>query len=100
VKVAGQPLPRRMVVLAAIALAVAGLGVGGNGMMRVWQMQREIESLEADIARLRAQTQTLGQTVERLRNDPAYIEKLAREDLGYVRPGESVLKFPSQSPPR
>ena len=26
--------------------------------------------------------------------DPAYIEKLAREDLGYVREGETVLKFP------
>jgi cell division protein FtsB len=32
--------------------------------------------------------------VDRLRTDPAYIEKLAREELGYVRPGETVLKFP------
>ena len=32
--------------------------------------------------------------MERLRNDPAYIEKLAREEFGYVRPGETVLKFP------
>ena len=97
---AGRPLPRRVVVLALAVLAVGGLAVGGNGMMRVWQMQREIAAFEADITRLRIQTQTLAQTVERLRNDPLYIEKLAREDLGYVRPGESVLKFPSQSPPR
>jgi cell division protein FtsB len=33
--------------------------------------------------------------VERLRNDPAYVEKLAREELGYVRPDETVLKFPT-----
>ena len=34
-----------------------------------------------------------------LRNDPAYVEKLAREELGMVREGETVLKFPSQPPP-
>ena len=33
--------------------------------------------------------------MERLRHDPAFIEKLAREEFGYVRPGETVLKFPS-----
>jgi cell division protein FtsB len=36
------------------------------------------------------------QTVDRLRNDPHYIEKIAREDLGLVRQGDTVLKFPSQ----
>jgi cell division protein FtsB len=43
---------------------------------------------------LRARTEALTRTVDRLRTDPAYIEKLAREDLGYVREGETVLKFP------
>ena len=37
-------------------------------------------------------------TIDKLRNDPAYIEKLAREDLGYVREGETVLKFPANKP--
>ena len=34
--------------------------------------------------------------IDKLRNDPAYIEKLAREELGYVREGETVLKFPAK----
>ena len=83
--------------LVAVALVVGGIAVGANGTMRVWQMQQELASLEQEVLRLRAQTQTLTQTVERLRNDPLYVEKLAREDLGYVREGETVLKFPSQS---
>ncbi len=99
-KVASRPLPQRVVMLVLGALAIAALAVAGNGLMRIVQMQREIASLEADIVRLHTQTQTLAQTVERLRNDPLYIEKLAREDLGYVRQDETVLKFPSQSPPR
>jgi cell division protein FtsB len=90
------PLPRRVVILIVAALAVIGLAVGGSGMLRVMAMQREIALLESDLARLRAQTQTLMQKVEKLQHDPHYIEKLAREDLGYVREGETVLKFPSQ----
>ncbi len=30
------------------------------------------------------------------RNDPAYLERIAREERGMVRPGETVLKFPSK----
>jgi cell division protein FtsB len=99
--VAGKPvarLERRVVVLIAGVLAVVGLAVGGSGVMRVMAMQRELALLESDLARLHAQTRALMDKVEKLRNDPHYIEKLAREDLGYVREGETVLKFPS--PPR
>ena len=39
---------------------------------------------------------TLEAIAERLRSDPAYLEKLAREEMGMVREGETVLKFPSQ----
>ncbi len=90
-------MTRRLVLLGMGVLALAGLAVGGNGVMRVWAMQREIQALERDIVRLRVQTETLARTVDRLRNDPLYIEQLAREDLGYVRDGETVLRFPSRS---
>jgi cell division protein FtsB len=94
--VANRHVDRRLVVGVLAVLAVIGLVIGADGMLRVWEMQRDLETLERDIAQLRAQTQKLSHTVDRLRNDPAYIEQLAREDLGYVREGETVLKFPSQ----
>ena len=83
-------------VLVLAVLVVVGIAVGVSGVLRIMAMQRELALIEADLGRLHARTQTLMVTVERLRNDPLYIEKLAREDLGYVREGETVLKFPSQ----
>jgi cell division protein FtsB len=80
-----------------LVVVAAGLAVyGGTGAVRVWQMQREIEAVERDLATLRARTAELARQVDRLRNDPLFIEKLAREELGLVREGETVLKFPSR----
>ena len=91
--------PRTVLVAGAVLLAGAALAVyGGAGVLKVRAMQAEIHQLERDLQTLRAQTQTLTATIDRLRNDPAYLEKLAREDLGYVREGETVLKFPAAKP--
>jgi cell division protein FtsB len=80
----------------AVVLLTLGLAVyGSNQVLRVTHMRREMETMERDIVTLRARAEELSRAVEQLRNDPAYIEKLAREELGYVRPDETVLKFPS-----
>ena len=81
--------------LAAVVLVVLALTVyGTRAILRVSEMRREMDAMERDLVTLRSRTEDLTRTVDRLRNDPAYIEKLAREDLGYVREGETVLKFP------
>ena len=86
--------------LGVIAFAVAALAIlayGAESLTRMWQMKHEVEGLEREIAGLRAETADLQATVARLRSDPDAIEKLARETLGFVKPGERVLKLPSSS---
>jgi len=81
---------------AGLLLLAAGLAVyGGHQLLRVRAMRGEIAAMERDIVTLRARTDELTRAVERLRNDPAYVEKIAREELGYVRPDETILKFPA-----
>jgi cell division protein FtsB len=89
---------RRLVLAAAAVTLVGGLAIGGGSLVRVWHMKRELETVERDLGALKTKTETLARTIEQLRNDPLYTEKLAREELGYVRAGDTVLKFPS--PPR
>jgi cell division protein FtsB len=78
--------------------AVALLAYGGSSVARVIQMKREVESLEREIATLREETGRLTKTIDRLRSDPEYIEQLARESLGLVKPGDKVLKLPPSTP--
>jgi cell division protein FtsB len=87
-------------VLAALGGLVLVTGVATyatNGYVRVRQMRLEIAAMERDIVALRAKATQLAQTIDRLRNDPDYLEKIAREEQGMARPGETILKFPSRS---
>jgi cell division protein FtsB len=81
--------------LAAVALCI--MAYGGQSLTRVLQIRREVEALERQIAGLRAETAELQATVAELRSDPDAIEKVAREVLGFVKPGDRVLKLPPSS---
>ena len=89
--------PRRLGIVAMIVLAVVLAVFGVKESVRAWQMRRNMRAVERELTTLRGQQADLAKTVERLRNDPLYIEKLAREEMGMVREGETVLKFPSQN---
>ena len=78
--------------LAVIALAI--LGFGGQSLGRLWNMKREVDGLEREIAALRVETDRVSSSVARLRSDPDSIERIAREELGLIKPGERVLKLP------
>ncbi len=91
--------PQRLGTFAMVALAVGLAVFGVRESVRAWQMRRDMHAVERDVQTLRAKQAELTRTVDRLRNDPLYIEKLAREEMGMVREGETVLKFPSQPAP-
>ena len=91
--------PKRLGTIAMVALAVGLAVFGVKESVRAWQMRRDMHAVEREVQTLRAKQEQLTRTVDRLRNDPLYIEKLAREEMGMVREGETVLKFPSQTSP-
>ena len=88
---------RLLAVGVGLALAAVLGTYGVSGALRFRAMQGEIAVAEREIAALRAQAEKLTVAIDRLRNDPAYIEKLGREEHGLVRQGETVLKFPPKS---
>ena len=91
--------PQRLGTIAMVVLAVGLAVFGVKESVRAWQMRRDMQTVERELGALRAKQEQLTRTVDRLRNDPLYIEKLAREEMGMVRAGETVLKIPSQCSP-
>jgi cell division protein FtsB len=60
--------------------------------------RRERRSLEAERSRLEHRVRVLQETLERLEEDPAATEALARRELGWVRPGETVIYLATPTP--
>ena len=91
-------------------LASAGVGVlacllawhvvfGANGMV-AWEHKRaEYRQLQQQIDDLQKQNQQLAEHIKALKSDPQAIEKEAREQLRYARPGEVIYVMPADPKP-
>jgi cell division protein FtsB len=65
--------------------------VGDNGYLSTLRTAKEQNALMAELARIRLENQALQGESQRLINDPAAIEEAARRQLGFVRPGETLV---------
>jgi cell division protein FtsB len=76
-----------MCLLLLLALVFGEMGLPGYLSMRdhAQRLEREIRDLQRTTTLLRGE-------IDRLEHDPARIEQLARERLGYVRKGETVYQ--------
>lgn len=62
------------------------------------ELEAKKAELEAKVVDLEAQLKELRENQARLEADPRFVEKVAREDLGYAKPGETVFRFVEDKP--
>jgi cell division protein FtsB len=73
---------------------------GANGMMIYRQKRTEYQSLQKEIDGLQNENDRYADQIKSLKTDPKTIEKEAREQLHYTRPGEVVYVAPAPVQPR
>jgi cell division protein FtsB len=94
--------PRVRAALASVAAAAVLLGVAAadpDGLRKWRHLAREARRIEAENQLLARENERLRRDVRALQGDPAALEQAAREDLGYVRPGEIVFKLGEEPAP-
>jgi cell division protein FtsB len=62
-----------------------------SGLARTIALRRDLAVLRAHNDELRAENERLGREADALRSDMGTIERVARVELGWVRPGEIVV---------
>ncbi|HEY6370905.1 MAG TPA: septum formation initiator family protein [Candidatus Sulfotelmatobacter sp.] len=91
-------LRRRLATIAVTVLA-ASLFVhvmfGANGMVVYKQKRAEYEALRQQIVQVQQENDRYAQQIQGLKSDQKSIEKEAREQLGYAKPGEYVYVPPA-----
>ena len=95
---------RRRLTTASVIVLTAWLFVhvvfGANGMVVYKQKREEIRELEKNIGDLEKENNRYTQDINALKTDPRAIEKEAREQLHYARPGEVVYVAPAPVVPQ
>src|SRR5437899_2087032 len=82
-------LRRKAATLASVIALVALFG--DRGVLHLIEQRHRAEALARELSDLQAENAHLAQQIAALRSDPRAIERLAREELGLVRPGETVF---------
>jgi cell division protein FtsB len=64
-----------------------------GGFRRYMSLSTQVDTLRARNQRSAEENAKLLKEVEALRSDPKAIERAAREELGFIRPGEVVIQL-------
>jgi cell division protein FtsB len=78
-----------------VASSVGAL-VGNHGYFAVRRSREELAILKAAVEKKQAQVTELRKAVDSLKSDPRAVERIAREELGFVKPGEITFLLPSE----
>lgn len=94
----GQRLALAMAGLVSAAL-VSAVVFGSRGLLHLHALRTEKAEISQRIAGLLRENTRLRERLHRLRTDDRSLEQRAREQLGLVRPGEIVYRFPAPPGP-
>ena len=79
--------------VAAVLAGVLSLAsvADAKGFRRYLRLRQDVEALQERNRVIAQQNESLLREINALRKDPAALERAAREELGYVKPGELVF---------
>jgi cell division protein FtsB len=92
--------PFRSVLVAVVAFLVLLLATFAlRGWQDVSRSRSRAAALEAEVAATEARIAELKRRIDRLRDDPVTLDRMAREEVGLVAPGDVVIVLPSAPTP-
>ncbi len=93
----------RVVVFLLFVVGVLAVGLWYLPLIKQNErMRKEVLRLHAAIEKEEEHGRQLKASIDALRLDPRAVERLARERLGFAKPGEKVVRFelpPAATPP-
>jgi cell division protein FtsB len=82
-----------LLVIATAAISVPAMALSRGGLARLDALREERRRADQDAARLSREIERLRAEVRLIKEDPSYVERAARDELGLVRQTEVVFQF-------
>jgi len=91
-RLSGGSVKRLLIIPALISGSLIYISADRGAGLSTWMRDRNaLRDSEAQIAQLEAEIVQLKAEADRLERDPFAIEQAIREDLGFSRPGETLV---------
>jgi cell division protein FtsB len=88
--------PALAIVFSAIVLSfLLSFFMGQSGILRLRQLRNEYDALLMENHKLALENRLTREEIKKLKTDPALVEKIAREELHFVSPHDTLLLVPS-----
>ncbi len=95
------PWPLLLILPGLLLLGAPAIFVAGQDRQeQIEQRRTELAGLERECAALERRNSGLREAIAALQDDPLYLEKVARQELGWVRSREQVFVFVPSRPAR
>jgi cell division protein FtsB len=82
-----------LLTVATLLLAV----FNDKGALQVHAQSQKLAAIESEIGTMESDSKAFTEEIKALRSDPQMIERLAREQLRLIKPGEVVLVTPGET---
>ena len=98
--IAARNVDTRRLILLLYFVLLTGFGIWAGGLFvearaEYVQLKQTQAAAEAKLAAAKARLAEQERILERLKTDPAFVEKVIRQRLGYARPGDLIFRFDS-----
>lgn len=91
------PLQQTWLARAVVLLVLCGLAwlvfAPGNGLLALYSRHQVVQSLQSETELLDKDNASLQGEIDKMRNDPAHLEEVARRDFGLLKSNERVYDF-------
>ena len=82
---------------AAVVVLILNCLMAPRGVKDLMVLRAHRMRLEAALKRVESENRDLGTSVQKLRSDDRYLERMIRVELGFARPDELVYRFADNS---
>ncbi len=89
---------KKVLLYSALIVAVVGAWsvFGPYGVLKYYEVSRELNQVLAQNEQLRESNTALKQEVNKLKKDPVYLEEVARRQFGLIKKNEVLYEFPEK----
>ncbi len=76
-----------------LGVILLGLFLSSEGSRSYWKRKRFLKHVQTELSNIKIANDKLSLEIGRLKSDPRAVEKIARNELGLIKPGEIEYRF-------